>query len=161
MFVAPILYVIHARFWRVWRSQSVSCWVCVTYLLLTRSDRLHRSVGNSSKLWLFPIVGACYAVVYYTIFRVLIKALDLKNAGVVKMHQKTTKQARPAKWLRHWLQHSAVKRTSCWTRAITRLREAVAMLRKWAGRSEKNWAQQVWLLQVLVFRQSSVPNPIT
>ncbi len=37
--------------------------------------------GNSSKLWLFPIVGACYAVVYYTIFRVLIKALDLKTPG--------------------------------------------------------------------------------
>ena len=67
--------------------------------------------GNSSKLWLFPIVGACYAVVYYTIFRVLIKALDLKTP-VVKMQQKTAKQARPAKWLRHWLQHSAVKRTS-------------------------------------------------
>ncbi len=37
--------------------------------------------GNSSKLWLFPIVGIGYAIVYYTIFRVLIKALDLKNAG--------------------------------------------------------------------------------
>ncbi|MEA7604705.1 hypothetical protein ONJ17_25365, partial [Salmonella enterica subsp. enterica serovar Agona] len=31
--------------------------------------------GNSSKLWLFPIVGAGYAIVYYTVFRVLIKAL--------------------------------------------------------------------------------------
>lgn len=37
--------------------------------------------GNSSKLWLFPIVGICYAIVYYVIFRVLIKALDLKTPG--------------------------------------------------------------------------------
>lgn len=37
--------------------------------------------GNSSKLWLFPIVGAGYAIAYYTIFRVLIKALDLKTPG--------------------------------------------------------------------------------
>ncbi|TGB90492.1 PTS glucose transporter subunit IIBC, partial [Salmonella enterica subsp. enterica serovar Enteritidis] len=37
--------------------------------------------GNSSKLWLFPIVGAGYAIVYYTVFRVLIKALDLKTPG--------------------------------------------------------------------------------
>ncbi|MGQ7189967.1 hypothetical protein ACUODJ_48770, partial [Escherichia sp. HC-CC] len=37
--------------------------------------------GNSSKLWLFPIVGIGYAIVYYTIFRVLIKALDLKTPG--------------------------------------------------------------------------------
>ena len=38
--------------------------------------------GNSSKLWLFPIVGIGYAIVYYTIFRVLIKALDLKTPGL-------------------------------------------------------------------------------
>ncbi|WP_332114980.1 PTS transporter subunit EIIB, partial [Escherichia coli] len=37
--------------------------------------------GNSSKLWLFPIVGIGYAIVYYTIFRVLIKALYLKTPG--------------------------------------------------------------------------------
>jgi PTS system glucose-specific IIC component len=37
--------------------------------------------GNSSNLWLFPIVGLCYAAVYYTVFRVLIKALDLKTPG--------------------------------------------------------------------------------
>ncbi|XPE66312.1 hypothetical protein ACNKHR_00760 [Shigella flexneri] len=29
----------------------------------------------------FPIVGIGYAIVYYTIFRVLIKALDLKTPG--------------------------------------------------------------------------------
>ncbi|OZT37355.1 PTS glucose transporter subunit IIBC, partial [Salmonella enterica subsp. enterica serovar Heidelberg] len=30
--------------------------------------------GNRSKLGLFPIVGAGYAIVYYTVFRVLSKA---------------------------------------------------------------------------------------
>ena len=37
--------------------------------------------GNSSKIWLFPIVGIVYGLVYYTIFRVLIAKLDLKTPG--------------------------------------------------------------------------------
>ena len=44
---------------------------------------------------------------------------------------------------------------------ITRLRVSVADVAKVDQPGLKNWAQQVWLLQVLVFRQSSVPNPIT
>ena len=38
--------------------------------------------GNSSKIWLFPIVGIVYGLVYYTIFRVLIAKLDLKTRAV-------------------------------------------------------------------------------
>ena len=67
--------------------------------------------GNSSKLWLFPIVGICYAIVYYVIFRVLIKAPDLKTPG----REDTTERAKlapPARWLRLWSPLSAVKRTS-------------------------------------------------
>ncbi len=52
--------------------------------------------GNSSKLWLFPIVGIGYAIVYYTIFRVLIKALDLKTRRVVKTRLKTQKRQVPS-----------------------------------------------------------------
>jgi len=37
--------------------------------------------GNGSKIWLFPIVGLCYAAIYYNVFRVLIKAMDLKTPG--------------------------------------------------------------------------------
>ncbi|MGK4855761.1 PTS glucose transporter subunit IIBC, partial [Salmonella enterica] len=36
---------------------------------------------NCSKFCLFPIVGAVFAFVYYSVFRVLIKALDLKTPG--------------------------------------------------------------------------------
>ena len=35
--------------------------------------------GNSSKIWLFPIIGIIYGLIYYTIFRVLIAKLDLKT----------------------------------------------------------------------------------
>ena len=37
--------------------------------------------GNSSKIWLFPVVGIIYGLVYYTIFRVLIVKLNLKTPG--------------------------------------------------------------------------------
>ena len=37
--------------------------------------------GNSSKIWLFPIIGIIYGLIYYTIFRVLIAKLDLKTPG--------------------------------------------------------------------------------
>ncbi|WP_025472512.1 glucose PTS transporter subunit EIIB, partial [Yersinia pestis] len=37
--------------------------------------------GNSSRIWLFPLVGICYGLVYYTIFRVLITKLNLKTPG--------------------------------------------------------------------------------
>lgn len=37
--------------------------------------------GNSSRIWLFPLVGICYGLVYYTIFRVLIAKLNLKTPG--------------------------------------------------------------------------------
>lgn len=37
--------------------------------------------GNSSRIWLFPVVGVIYGLIYYTIFRVLIVKLDLKTPG--------------------------------------------------------------------------------
>lgn len=66
--------------------------------------------GNSSKLWLFPIVGIGYAIVYYTIFRVLIKALDLKTPGREDATEDAKRQV-PAKWHRLWLLHLVVKKT--------------------------------------------------
>lgn len=81
MFVAPILYVIHAIL------AGLAFPICILLGMRDGTSFSHGLIdfivlsGNSSKLWLFPIVGACYAVVYYTIFRVLIKALDLKTRG--------------------------------------------------------------------------------
>jgi PTS system glucose-specific IIC component len=37
--------------------------------------------GNSSRIWLFPLVGIVYGIIYYTVFRVLIAKLDLKTPG--------------------------------------------------------------------------------
>ena len=81
MFVAPILYIIHAILAGLAIPNLYSSGdACGTSSLAGLIDFIVLS-GNSSKLWLFPIVGIGYAIVYYTIFRVLIKALDLENAG--------------------------------------------------------------------------------
>ncbi len=81
MFVAPILYVIHAIL------AGLAFPICILLGMRDGTSFSHGLIdfivlsGNSSKLWLFPIVGICYAIVYYVIFRVLIKALDLKTPG--------------------------------------------------------------------------------
>jgi len=81
MFVAPILYVIHAIL------AGLAFPICILLGMRDGTSFSHGLIdfivlsGNSSKLWLFPIVGICYAIVYYTIFRVLIKVLDLKTPG--------------------------------------------------------------------------------
>ena len=81
IFVAPILYVIHAIL------AGLAFPICILLGMRDGTSFSHGLIdfivlsGNSSKLWLFPIVGICYAIVYYVIFRVLIKALDLKTPG--------------------------------------------------------------------------------
>ena len=81
MFVAPILYAIHAIL------AGLAFPICILLGMRDGTSFSHGLIdfivlsGNSSKLWLFPIVGIGYAIVYYTIFRVLIKALDLKTPG--------------------------------------------------------------------------------
>ena len=81
MFVAPILYVIHAIL------AGLAFPICILLGMRDGTSFSHGLIdfivlsGNSSKLWLFPIVGAGYAIIYYTVFRVLIKALDLKTPG--------------------------------------------------------------------------------
>lgn len=81
MFVAPILYVIHAIL------AGTAFPICILLGMRDGTSFSHGLIdfivlsGNSSKLWLFPIVGICYAIVYYVIFRVLIKATDLKTPG--------------------------------------------------------------------------------
>ena len=37
--------------------------------------------ANATSLWLFIGIGLIYAAIYYTLFRVVIKALDLKTPG--------------------------------------------------------------------------------
>ncbi len=81
MFVAPVLYIIHAIL------AGLAFPICILLGMRDGTSFSHGLIdfivlsGNSSKLWLFPIVGAGYAVIYYTVFRVLIKMLDLKTPG--------------------------------------------------------------------------------
>lgn len=81
MFVAPILYVIHAIL------AGLAFPICILLGMRDGTSFSHGLIdfivlsGNGSKLWLFPIVGLCYALLYYVIFRVLIVKLNLKTPG--------------------------------------------------------------------------------
>lgn len=81
MFVAPILYVIHAIL------SGLAFPICILLGMRDGTSFSHGLIdfvvlsGNSSKLWLFPILGLVYALVYYTIFRVMIQAFNFKTPG--------------------------------------------------------------------------------
>lgn len=81
MFVAPLLYVIHAIL------AGLAFPICILLGMRDGTSFSHGLIdfvvlsGNGSKLWLFPLVGLVYAVVYYTIFRVLIQLRDYKTPG--------------------------------------------------------------------------------
>ncbi|WP_338505277.1 PTS glucose transporter subunit IIBC [Erwinia aphidicola] len=77
MFVAPILYAIHAIL------AGLAFPIAILLGMRDGTSFSHGLIdfivlsGNSSRIWLFPIVG----VVYYTVFRVLIVKLNLKTPG--------------------------------------------------------------------------------
>jgi len=81
MFVAPILYVIHAIL------AGLAFPICILLGMRDGTSFSHGLIdfivlsGNGSKIWLFPIVGLCYAAIYYTVFRVLMKAMGRKTPG--------------------------------------------------------------------------------
>ncbi len=131
MFVAPILYIIHAIL------AGLAFPICTLLGMRDGTSFSHGLIdfivlsGNSGKLWLFPIVGIGYAIVYYTIFRVLIKALDLKTPGrenTLKMQKRQV----PAKWHRLWLLHLVVKKTLLTsTHVLPVCASALLMCLKW------------------------------
>ncbi|MEA9444690.1 PTS glucose transporter subunit IIBC [Candidatus Fukatsuia symbiotica] len=81
MFVAPILYAIHAIL------AGLAFPICILLGMRDGTSFSHGLIdfivlsGNSSRIWLFPVVGICYGFVYYLVFRVLIAKLDLKTPG--------------------------------------------------------------------------------
>lgn len=81
MFVAPVLYVIHAIL------AGLAFPICILLGMRDGTSFSHGLIdfvvlsGNSSKIYLFPLVGIIYGLVYYTIFRVLIVKLNLKTPG--------------------------------------------------------------------------------
>ncbi|MFE8150272.1 PTS glucose transporter subunit IIBC [Brenneria goodwinii] len=81
LFVAPILYVIHAIL------AGLAFPICILLDMRDGTSFSHGLIdfivlsGNGHNLWLFPIVGLGYAFVYYSIFRILIAKLNLKTPG--------------------------------------------------------------------------------
>ncbi|MBS5816973.1 MAG: PTS glucose transporter subunit IIBC [Proteus mirabilis] len=92
MFVAPILYVIHAIL------AGLAFVICILLGMRDGTSFSHGLIdfivlsGNSSKLYLFPIIGILYAITYYSIFRFLIVKLNLKTPGR-EVEEKNAKQA--------------------------------------------------------------------
>lgn len=81
LFVAPVLYVIHALL-------AGSAFVVTNLLGMVHGTSFSHGLidfvvlfANSQKGWLFPVIGLIYAAIYYTVFRVAIVALDLKTPG--------------------------------------------------------------------------------
>ncbi|MGF1725537.1 PTS glucose transporter subunit IIBC [Photobacterium nomapromontoriensis] len=81
MFVAPILYVIHALL-------AGSAYVVTNMLGMVHGTSFSHGFidfivlsANAQKLWLFPVVGLVYAAIYYIVFRVMIIKFDLKTPG--------------------------------------------------------------------------------
>ena len=81
MFVAPVLYVIHALL-------AGSAYVLTNMLGMVHGTSFSHGLidflvlsAHSQKFFYFIVLGLIYAALYYTIFRVLIKALDLKTPG--------------------------------------------------------------------------------
>lgn len=81
MFVAPALYVIHAIL------AGLAFPLCILLGMRDGTSFSHGLIdfvvlsGNGSNLWLFPIVGLGYALVYYSIFRIMIQKLNYKTPG--------------------------------------------------------------------------------
>ncbi|MBU2897968.1 PTS glucose transporter subunit IIBC [Vibrio hepatarius] len=81
LFVAPILYGIHALL-------AGSAYVVANTLGFVHGTSFSHGLidflvlsGNSQKIGLMVATGIVYAVIYYVVFRVVIKALDLKTPG--------------------------------------------------------------------------------
>lgn len=81
MFVAPILYVIHAIL------AGLAFPICILLDMRNGTSFSHGLIDfivlspQGSNLWLFPIIGVLYGVAYYGIFRYLISKLNLKTPG--------------------------------------------------------------------------------
>ena len=81
LFVAPVLYVIHALL-------AGSAFVVMILLGIKHGTTFSHGFidftvlfsQSTNGIWL-PVVGLVYAAIYYTVFRVVIKMLDLKTPG--------------------------------------------------------------------------------
>ena len=81
LFVAPVLYAIHALL-------AGSAFVVMILLGMKHGTTFSHGLidymvlfSQSSKGLMFPVIGLIYAAIYYTVFRVALVALDLKTPG--------------------------------------------------------------------------------
>ena len=81
MFVAPVLYAIHALL-------AGSAFVVTNMLGMVHGTSFSHGLidflvlsANAQKITYFIIIGLIYAVIYYSLFRIVIKALNLKTPG--------------------------------------------------------------------------------
>ncbi|QJC34803.1 PTS glucose transporter subunit IIBC [Enterobacteriaceae endosymbiont of Donacia piscatrix] len=85
MYVAPLLYVIHIIL------SGLSFPICIMLGMRNGTSFSHGLIdfiilsGNGSKIWLFPIIGIIYAIIYYSIFKKIIIKLDLQTPGREKI----------------------------------------------------------------------------
>ncbi|QJC35989.1 PTS glucose transporter subunit IIBC [Enterobacteriaceae endosymbiont of Donacia cincticornis] len=85
MYVAPLLYVIHIIL------SGLSFPICILLGMRNGTSFSHGLIdfiilsGNGSKIWLFPIIGVIYAIIYYIIFRIIITKLNLQTPGREKI----------------------------------------------------------------------------
>ncbi len=81
MFVAPVLYAIHILL------AGLAFPICILLGMRDGTSFSHGLIdfvvlsGNSSKIWLFPVVGIIYGLIYYTVFRFVITKFNLKTPG--------------------------------------------------------------------------------
>jgi PTS system glucose-specific IIC component len=81
LFVAPLLYVFHA-------IMAGFSYVLSNSLSMVHGTSFSHGLidfvvlsANSQKFWLFPIIGVCYAGLYYSVFRFFIVKFDVKTPG--------------------------------------------------------------------------------
>jgi len=79
--VAPILYIIHSIL------SGLSFPICILFNMRSGTSFSHGLIdflvlsGNSNNLWLFPIIGVLYGLIYYIIFYIAIKKFNLQTPG--------------------------------------------------------------------------------
>ncbi|PWI33033.1 PTS glucose transporter subunit IIBC [Vibrio albus] len=81
LFVAPALYAAHAL-------MAGSAFVVMIMLGIKHGTTFSHGLfdftllfGQSTNGWMLPVVGLCYAALYFFVFTALIKAFDLKTPG--------------------------------------------------------------------------------
>lgn len=81
MFVAPALYLVHALLAGLSYPLAIILGMKHGYSFSAGFIDFIVLSGHATKLWLFLVVGLCYAALYYALFRAVIKVFDLKTLG--------------------------------------------------------------------------------